>query len=178
MLIHLLWTFFKIGLISFGGGYAMIPIIEHETLLNHWMSREAFTNAVAIAGMSPGPIATNSAVIVGYEAAGLPGTLAAALGIVLPSLILIIFAAVFFSKVHKHKLVKSAFYGLRPVVMGLIIYAAVHFGWNYFAKSGFSAHSLAAWVILLAGMFAFIRLRAHPLFVILFSGLAGAAFFS
>ncbi|MEB3101513.1 chromate transporter [Ferviditalea candida] len=178
MLLQLFWSFFKIGFISFGGGYAMIPVIEHEVKTHHWMNSTDFANAIALAGMAPGPIAANSAVYVGYAVDGLTGAIVATVGMVLPSLLLVILAAAFFIKIHRHRLVKAVFYGLRPVVFGLILFAAINLAWGYFRSSGWSSHSWIAVGILVVGYVALARYKVHPLVVILVSGLAGAAFFS
>lgn len=97
ILIDLFLTFFKIGLVSFGGGYAMIPVIEAEVVSKHdWMTTQEFTDVIAVASMSPGPIATNSAIFIGYNTAGLPGAIFSTIGSVLPSLIIILIIAMFF----------------------------------------------------------------------------------
>ena len=127
VLWELFSTFFIIGFVSFGGGYAMIPVIETEVSQHGWMTTQQFTDAIAIAGMSPGPIATNSAVLVGYSAAGVTGAMIAALGILLPAIILVIVVGTFFIKLHHNLVVQSMFYGLRPIVTSLVIYAAISF---------------------------------------------------
>ena len=126
-LLALFWTFLLIGAVSFGGGYAMIPVIEAEVSKHGWMTTQEFTDVIAVAGMSPGPIATNSAIFVGYHTASLPGAVAATIGMVLPSLAIILIIASFFFKFHQLPIVQSAFYGLRPIITGLIIYSAIHF---------------------------------------------------
>ena len=95
VLWQLFYTFFIIGFVSFGGGYAMIPIIETEVMQHGWMTSEQLTNMIAIAGMSPGPIGANIAVLIGYSTAGLPGAIISTLGILLPSLILVLIVATF-----------------------------------------------------------------------------------
>jgi chromate transporter len=126
--MDLFFTFLLIGSVSFGGGYAMLPVIEHQVVdLHNWMTIKQFTDVIAVAGMSPGPIATNSAIFIGYKLAGLPGALISMAGMILPSLAIILVVAAFFYKVHDHHIVKSAFYGLRPIITGLIFYAALKF---------------------------------------------------
>lgn len=156
----------------------MIPVIEHEVKTHHWMNAADFANAISLAGMAPGPIATNSAIFIGYAADGLMGAIAATLGMIFPSLLLVVIVAAFFIKIHRHKVVKAIFYGLRPVIFGLILYAAIHLGWNYFQKGGWSLHSGLAAAILVLCYVALARYKVHPLIVILVSGLAGTAFFS
>src|SRR5690625_6219897 len=127
ILWQLFTTFFRVGLISFGGGYAMIPIIETEVVSHGWMTVQEFTNIIATAGMSPGPMATNIAIFIGYQTAGILGAIVSALGMLLPSLIIILIISSFFNKANQNKYVQYAFYGLRPIVVGLIIYATIKF---------------------------------------------------
>lgn len=89
-------SFFKIGLLSFGGGYAVIPTIQYEVERYGWLTTEQYQRIVSLAGMSPGAIATNNATLVGYQAGGLMGAVTATVGIVLPSLFIVILIAAFF----------------------------------------------------------------------------------
>ncbi|MFB9829796.1 chromate transporter [Lederbergia wuyishanensis] len=179
ILIDLFLTFFKIGLVSFGGGYAMIPVIEAEVVSKHdWMTTQEFTDVIAVASMSPGPIATNSAIFIGYNTAGLPGAIFSTIGSVLPSLIIILIIAMFFYKMHEHKLVKSAFYGLRPIITGLIIYAAISFAISNHVIGAISTHTFILFTIFSLSLFALIRLKMNPILVIFISGIAGIIFFS
>lgn len=123
--LKLLFTFLKIGLFSFGGGYAMIPMIEREIEGNGWLNSSEFFDIVAIAEMTPGPIAVNSATFVGYKTAGFLGGFAATLGVAIPSLILILVISRYFFKFRDHPLNATMFYGIRPVIAGLITVAAV-----------------------------------------------------
>lgn len=175
---QLFWTFFKIGCFSFGGGYAITPVIEKDAVAYGWLTPAEFTDAVAVAGMAPGPIATNSAVFVGYKTAGLAGALSATAGIVLPSLIIVIILAAFFYKIHRHRHVKAVFYGLRPVVSGLIVYAAIRFGMNGGLLGTFAWQGIFALLILIGALVALLRFRLHPVVVLLMSGLAGVVVYS
>lgn len=177
ILLKLFWTFLMIGSVSFGGGYAMIPVIEIEVSKNGWMTTQEFTDVIAIAGMSPGPIATNSAIFVGYQTAGFLGAVFSAVGMVLPSLVIILIIASFFKKVNDHKLVKSAFYGLRPVITGLIIYAAISFAISNDLMGSLSWHTISLLAIYIVALFTLIFLRLHPLLVIIISGIVGVIIF-
>ncbi|TBL75605.1 chromate transporter [Paenibacillus thalictri] len=177
MLWSLFITFLKIGFVSFGGGYAMIPVIEREVSSRGWMDSAQFIDAVAIAGMSPGPIATNCATLIGYRIAGLPGAIASTLGMIVPSLIVIVLLAAFFYKVHQHRTVQAVFYGLRPVVTGLIAFAAIRYAMN--SSSGHTevweiVVTLALVVVFVIGI---LRYKMHPLVIICISGLLGIAIF-
>lgn len=180
MLWDLFITFFVIGSVSFGGGYAMIPVIEREVVQNHgWMTIQQFTDAIAIAGMSPGPIAANSAIFIGYQVAGLAGATLAAIGMVLPSLILITFIAGFFYKMRKNPVFRSVFYGLRPIITGLIIFAAVRFAFkNGVISFNLSAHMFMMLFIFSVSLFVLLKYRWHPALVIIASGLFGMIVFS
>jgi chromate transporter len=178
MLWKLFLTFFKIGCMSFGGGYAMIPVIQHESEANGWLTSEQFSHAISLAGMSPGPIATNAATLIGYESAGVLGAVDSTLGMVLPSLLIIVILASFFYKMDKNKQVRSIFYGLKPVVTALIVYAAIHFGFSSHGGSLFT-WKYAAILFMAAGVFiAVLKYKLYPLTAILLSGLIGIALFS
>ena len=178
ILVELFKTFFIIGFISFGGGYAMIPVIETEVTAHNWMTTQEFTDIIAIAGMSPGPIATNSAIFVGYQIAGFPGAVVSALGMVLPSLMIILIVAAFFYKANKNPLVKSAFYGLRPIIVGLIVYAAIKFALSNGLIGPISTYSIGLLFIFGVSLFALIKFRIHPALVIVLSGIFGLVFYS
>ncbi|WP_411348697.1 chromate transporter [Paenibacillus sp. WLX2291] len=174
---QLFLSFLKIGFVSFGGGYAVIPLIQHDAEQFGWMSADTFRQTVSIAGMAPGSIATNSATLIGYDVAGIAGAFAATTGIVLPSLVLVITLTGLFYRLGSSRMVKSSFYGLRPIVTGLIVYAAIHFGLG----SGWDALlQWKTWLTLLigAGVFlAIIKYKAHPLLVILGSAIMGIVLF-
>lgn len=121
MLWQLFSTFFKIGLFSFGGGYAMLPLIRQEvTLVHGWMTETQFVDMLAISEMTPGPIAVNTATYVGHTMAGVWGGAAATLGVVLPSFLIISAIFLFVRKVSDNRYVNLFFRGLRMIVIGLI----------------------------------------------------------
>ncbi|WP_248927461.1 chromate transporter [Paenibacillus hamazuiensis] len=177
MLWDLFVTFLCVGFVSFGGGYAMIPVIEREVTSRGWMSTQEFTDAIAVAGMSPGPIGTNSAVFVGYHTAGMAGAVSAALGMVVPSLVIVVVVAMFFYKVHKNVWVQSAFYGLRPIVTGLVFYGAIRFARSNHIIADISMETVVAVVLFLAALYALMFVRLHPVYVIALSGLVGIAIY-
>jgi chromate transporter len=177
LLWDLFWTFLLIGFVSFGGGYAMIPVIEREVSNHGWMTTQEFTDVIAIAGMSPGPIATNSAIFVGYHTAELPGAIVSSLGMVTPSLLIILLIGTFFFRFNEHKWVKSAFYGLRPIITGLIIFAALRFALSNQLIGEISWHSISLLFIFGLSLLALIKWRIHPVFVIVVSGVFGIIFF-
>ena len=114
-------TFFKIGMFTLGGGYAMIPIIEAEVVDKHkWVSKEEFLDLIAIAQSCPGVFAINISIFIGYKLRRLRGALATALGTALPSFIIILLIAMFFHRFQDNPVVESIFKGIRPAVVALI----------------------------------------------------------
>ena len=128
-LLNLFLTFFKIGLFTVGGGYAMIPVMQRE-IVDVWqcINSDVFANFIGIAESTPGPIAINMATFVGFEMFGFVGAMIATIGVVLPSFIVILVIAKLFEKFSKSKVVKRMFWGFKPVVAGLILSAAVTLG--------------------------------------------------
>ncbi|NLN14384.1 MAG: chromate transporter [Tissierellia bacterium] len=124
MLLKLFITFFKIGAFTFGGGFAMIPIIQQEMVeKNNWIKDEDFLDIISVAQSAPGPIAVNASVYVGYKIKGLPGALVAAGGTVLPSFLTILLIAIFFSRFSENIIIQKIFLGIRPAVVALILSA-------------------------------------------------------
>ncbi len=123
--LQLFLDFFKIGLFTFGGGYAMISVISHEIVeKRQYISAEEFSTVVAIAESTPGPIAINSATYIGYRRGGILGSILASLGVVLPSFIIIFIISLFFDKFMQFEIVKKAFMGIQCGVAILIISAS------------------------------------------------------
>ncbi len=118
--LDLFFTFFKIGLFTFGGGYAMLPFIQQEALAHAWLTEEEILDFVAVSESTPGPFAINMATFVGVEKAGVPGGIVATLGVVLPSFIVILIVAKCFIAFQKSKWVNAAMSGIRPAAIGLI----------------------------------------------------------
>ena len=126
ILLELFWTFAKIGLFTFGGGYAMISIIENNCVEEKkWISHEDMMNMTVIAESTPGPIAINCATFVGYKKAGIKGAIVATLGMALPSFVIIYLISMFFDQFLQVKLVASAFKGIKIAVGILIVNAAI-----------------------------------------------------
>ena len=126
------WTFFKIGAFTFGGGYAMIPLIQKETVDNHkWITEDDIMEIIAIAESTPGPIAINSATFVGYRTCGVLGAAAATLGVVLPSFVIILAISGVLRQFQDLKAVQYAFNGIRAGVLALLFKAL----WTMYKKS-------------------------------------------
>lgn len=133
ILLQLFITFFKIGAFSFGGGYAMLPLIEKEVIQVHnWLTSTEFIDILAIAEMTPGPIAVNSATFLGFKVAGVLGSAVATIGVILPSFIVMSIIFHFISRFKNSPYVDWVFRGIRPVVLGLIASAGVTVGISTF----------------------------------------------
>lgn len=178
MLWDLFIAFVKIGFVSFGGGYAMIPVIEYEVQRHGWLTTQQFTDVIALAGMSPGPLATNAAVFVGYKTAGMLGAVIAIVGISLPSLLIILLLSVYLARIQQHPLLQSAFYGLRPMITGLICYAAIRFSIQNQLIGGANGFDGAGVLIMAGALGVLLFTKIHPVFVILLSGAVGVVIYS
>ena len=188
--LKLFWTFFKIGLFGFGGGYGMLSLIQNEVVENHqWITNSEFTDIVAVSQMTPGPIGINSATYVGYKAienAGMTrmesvcGSLLASFSVMLPSFILMLLISAFFMHYKDHKSVQTVLKWLRPVVVGMLA-AAVLLLLNEENLGAFSADNLQLYVSIGLFILAFIATyfwKIGPIKVILLAGLFGGLFYS
>ncbi|SHJ73138.1 chromate transporter [Clostridium amylolyticum] len=190
-LLMLFLSFFKIGLFSFGGGYAMIPLIQKEIETNNYLPASQFADIIAIAEMTPGPIAVNSATFVGYKVSGVLGSLFATIGVALPSLIIAILISRMFFKYQNHPLNESIFYGIRPVIPALIMTAAIFVAETSIFPNGLSNLSLRGLfsnplgvidipsiIILIITFVSLIKFKINPILAILGSGILGVVVFS
>jgi chromate transporter len=121
ILLDLFLTFLKIGAVSFGGGYAMIPIITDEVLAHAWLTESQVINFIAVAESTPGPIAINMATFIGASQGGILGAILATIGVVLPAFLIILFVASVLQGLLKYRGVEAFLEGVRPVVVGLIV---------------------------------------------------------
>jgi len=180
--LKLFFAFFKIGLFTIGGGYAMIPLIRQE-LVGVYMTMEEFIDIIAISEVTPGPFAVNSATFTGMKLASVPGALACTLGVIGPSLIIMTFVALFFFNVNQKPAVRAALYGIRPAVWALILSATIGVARNVllsgqgFGASFFAAFDMAG-ICVFAVVFLCMRLikKINPIFFILGAGVFGAVF--
>ena len=145
-------TFFKIGAFTFGGGYAMIPLIQNEAVeKNKWITDDDILEIIAIAESTPGPIAINSATFVGYRAAGILGSVCATLGVVLPSFVIILLLSFVLRQFQELQAVRYAFAGIRAGVLALLMKAL----WTMYKKSpkGWPAYVVMAASFVLTAIF-------------------------
>ena len=122
---ELFYTFFLIGLFTFGGGYAMIPMIQEQVVGKGWISADALTDFIAISEVTPGPFALNISTFVGNTVAGPFGALCSTIGVILPSLIIIIVVAMIMKKFIANKYVQGGLNGVKPIVLALILSTAL-----------------------------------------------------
>ena len=178
--LDLFITFFKIGLFTFGGGYAMLPLIQKEVLNHGWMEIEEIINFIAVSESTPGPFAINCATYVGMETGGVLGAVCATLGVVLPSFIVILCVARFYKKFKESKIVSSVMTGLRPAVIGLIGSALVSMILTVFLPNGFDFGGIAIPDLLVSLAIAVVMTvlvfkKVHPIIIIVLSAIAGIA---
>ncbi|MCH5227178.1 MAG: chromate transporter [Muribaculaceae bacterium] len=191
---QLIWAYVKIGIFGFGGGYAMLSLVEKSVVSPGWISETMFTDIVAISQMTPGPIGINSATYIGYVAPGevnpeytgigwsLLGSCVATLAVVIPSFILVLYSSHFIRKHSESGVIKSIFSGLRPVIVGLIASAAIMLmnapnfnprgiNWQLWTNVGICiiAFCLAYFPLNIKKK----KLKMHPIFIIVLAGVAG-----
>ena len=174
-------TFFKIGAFTFGGGYAMLPLIQSEVINHGWISNSALLDFIAVSESTPGPFAINIATYLGFTLGGGFGAVSATLGVVLPSFLIILLVARFFAKFSENKIVKGVMSGLRPAVTGLVLTAVLSVGKTVLFKNGFSKSLfyepefyISLGIFILSAILIF--KKAHPIFVILLSAFLGILF--
>jgi chromate transporter len=167
ILLELYFAFLRIGLFSIGGGYVMLPLIQKEIIINQgWLTLTEFVDILAIAEMTPGPVAINSATFIGYSTAGFWGSFFATAGVVTPSIVLMILAATFLRHFYENRWVQAAFSGLRPAVIALISGAAI-----FVARAAIV--DLPS-ILLGTAVFALLVFtRLHPILVLALSAVAG-----
>lgn len=190
----LIWAYLKIGIFGFGGGYAMLSLVEKAVVQPGWISETMFTDIVAISQMTPGPIGINSATYIGFVAPGsvdpalngiiwgLLGSILATLAVTVPSFLLVLYSAHFIRRHHESGAIKAVFSGLRPVVVGLIASAAImlmnaanfnpnHIDWQLWTNIVICAIAfcLAFFPIKIKGK----TRKLHPILIIILAGLTG-----
>lgn len=171
LLFKLYIAFLKVGTFGFGGGYAMLPLIQKEIVTtNQWISQSEFIDIIGISQMTPGPIAINSATFVGYRVGGVLGSIVATLGVVTTSFILVSLAYIFFNKFKESHLLSSALSGMRPALIGLII--------SVFLSLGFESYrDLNSIIIALIIGGLLYKTKIHPILIIVIAGVLGTIFY-
>ena len=180
MLFDLFITFFKIGLFTFGGGYAMIPLIAQETVSKGWITLDALTDFIGISESTPGPFAVNIATFVGYQTDNIPGAVFTTLGVILPSFLIMLIVAKYFQNIRNNFYVDAAFYGLRPATLGLIISSIWLIAKNTLIYSSGGSLALKWKSLIILGILVLIKLaykKAHPVQLIGISAGLGVIFY-
>ena len=178
--LNLFLTFFKIGAFTFGGGYAMLPLIREEVLRQAWISETDLVNFIAVSESTPGPFAINIATYVGIKTGGIFGAVCSTLGVVLPSFIIILLVAKFFMKFRENRFVVGAMSGLKPTVIGLIGAALLSVAVTVFFPIAVSVGVLIDWqfwvcLIIFAIAVTMALLKVHPIKIIVLCALLGIA---
>lgn len=175
--LQLFYTFFKIGLFGFGGGYAMLSMIQGEVVTRYdWVSTQEFTDIVAISQSTPGPIGINAATYVGFTATdSIWGSVIATFAVVLPSFILMLTISKFFLKYQKHPAVEAVFSGLRPAVVGLLASAALVLMnvENFGSPTDDTYTFVISIIIFLVAFIGTKKYHANPILMIIACGIAG-----
>ena len=172
--LELFLIFFKIGAFTFGGGYAMLPLIQQEVLSQGWMDLEQLVNFIAVSESTPGPLAVNLSTYIGAETGGLLGSFCATVGVVLPSFVIILLVAKFYQAFQTNTLVKGCMNGLRPTVVGMIGASLLSVGASAFPAAG----GVMQWVlaaVLLAAILGAHWKKVHPILLIVGSAVVGIA---
>ena len=191
LFLQLFWVFFLIGLFTFGGGYAMLSLIQAQVVVSHpWLTESAFTDIVAISQMTPGPVGINCATYVGYEVihqagashlVGILGSLTATLAVILPSFLIVLTIVRFYTKFKDNKIFEGVMSWLRPAVVGLIGAAALilmfKVDWNG-ARAGISIvrenfQDWTSWLLFAAAVIASLFFKVGPIPVIIAGGILG-----
>lgn len=180
--LKLVWAYLKIGLFGFGGGYAMLSLIQREVVGAGWITNTMFTDIVAISQMTPGPIGINSATYIGYVVgsdagglgcfSGIIGSILATMAVVIPPYILVLYTGHYINRHKDSPVIKSIFSGLRPVCVGLIASAAL----LLMNKENFGntdKELIASVVICAVSFFTVFFTKVHPILVIVLAGVAG-----
>lgn len=184
ILLRLFFEFAKVGLFAVGGGLATIPFLQTMGLNTGWFTNADLTTMIAVSESTPGPMGVNMATYVGFEAAGLPGAVTATLGLIFPSIVIIIIIAGFLQKFRQSKVVDAVFYGLRPASTALIASAGLSVAVSIFLRTGSEAcgTSQVHWPAVALAVAVFLAMRfpklkkLHPIVFIGIAALVGAVF--
>lgn len=177
--LQLFYSFLKIGLFSFGGGYAAMPLIQEQVVNSHgWLSMPEFTDLITISQMTPGPIAINSATFVGIKIAGVPGALVATIGCVLPSCVIVMLIAKLYLKYRNMDTLQGVLNSLRPAVVAMIASAGVSIlitaFWGSVEMISLMGTKWVLVVIFILGVVLLRKFKMNPILVMVLAGVAKA----
>ncbi len=178
--LTLFWTFFKIGLFTFGGGYAMLPLIQAAVEEKGWLASEELLNFIAVSESTPGPFAVNISTYIGSRLGGIPGAACATLGVALPSFVIILLVARFYARFRESRVVSGVMSGLKPAVIGLIGAAILSLGKTVFFPEGIHlavftspGFLISLFIFALTAVLAF--RKVHPILLVCLSAGLGIA---
>jgi len=185
--LNLFWTFFKIGLFTFGGGYAMIPLIQDSVVGSGWISEDVFLDFLAISESTPGPVSINMATFIGAEMGGVLGSVLASIGVILPSFIIMLLISIALKKILNYSSVRAVINGIKPVVIALIFGAAITLGMSILfgiknINSTIAFDYLGLIILLMVAIITFVHYKIRkksisPILLILFSAVMGIVFY-
>ena len=173
--LRLFWSFLQVGLFSFGGGYAAVPLIQGQVVTTHkWLSMSEFTDLITISQMTPGPIAVNSATFVGIKIAGIPGALMATLGCILPSCVIVTVIAKLYLKDRNMNTLQGVLNSLRPAVVAMIASAGIAILNSAFWENEAVTLTGTKWSLVLIFVICLVLLRKvkmNPIWVMILAGI-------
>ncbi|HJD22493.1 MAG TPA: chromate transporter [Candidatus Gemmiger faecigallinarum] len=182
--LELFWSFFQVGLFSIGGGYATMPLIQHQVVeLHPWLTMTQFADIITISQMTPGPIAINSATFVGIRVAGIPGALVATIGCILPSCVIVTALAYVYYRFKGLTMVQGILSGLRPAVVAMIASSGVSllilafYGQNQLPADLLSVDWIAV-LLFAAAFFVLRKWKTDPIWVMIGAGVGGVLLYS
>ncbi len=178
--LELFWTFFVIGAFTFGGGYAMLPLIQEQVTAKGWVDSQSIIDFIAVSESTPGPFAVNMSTYVGSEVGGILGSFCATLGVVLPSFLIILIVAKCYDRFKNSKTVQGCMTGLKPAVVGLIAGAILTVAKTVFFPAGltlavFTQPSFYVFLALFGVMLVLALKKVHPILIICISAVVGIA---
>ncbi|HOO34224.1 MAG TPA: chromate transporter [Thermotogota bacterium] len=171
IILNLFFSFFKIGLFGFGGGYAMLSLIQNEVVSSGWMTNHEFIDIIAIAQITPGPVSVNTATFVGYRTGSYLGAVIATIGLIAPSFILVMILAYLIRTRTNSLFTNMLLNNLKPVIVALIAGAAI-------TISGVSVVDIPGFIIAVATFILLWKTKLHPILLVVASGIAGILLYS
>ncbi len=176
-ILIMFFVFMKIGIISFGGGYAMIPFLQYEGLSRGWLTESEIIDMIAMSNITPGPIATNMATFVGYKQFGVFGAVVATLGVTIPSFVLAIVVTKYIIKNLPEHIREGIFFGLKPVFIGLLACTVISLAQSIFFAGTFTELKIIPVLITVACVVASLKYKVSTVKLIIASAVVGMIVF-
>lgn len=176
-LLVIFLVFAKLGLISFGGGYAMIPFLQYEVVSRGWMTQPEIMDVIGMSQITPGPVATNMATFVGFNQHGIIGALVATVGVTLPAVVLTIVVTKFIMNKVDKTARDNVFKGLQPVVVGLILCSVVSLADEIIVPTGLQSFDIKAVIISVVSLVLLVKFKVNPIKLIIASAFVGMIVF-